>query len=100
MTPTARRRTTLSSKPVEARARELIDAALTWGGRYYLPYRPYASREEFERAYPLSGPFFQAKRRYDPDGLFRNRFSLQYGPPRGVAAVGLHLFPVCFRSET
>jgi FAD/FMN-containing dehydrogenase len=51
------------------------------GGRYYLPHRLYASREQFERAYPLAHAFFEAKRRFDPDGLFQNRFSLQYGPP-------------------
>jgi FAD/FMN-containing dehydrogenase len=74
-------RTTTGDAVVQALARELIDTALTWGGRYYLPYRLYASREQFERAYPLAPAFFEAKRRYDPDGLFQNRFSLQYGPP-------------------
>ena len=58
---------------------ELIDAALAHGGRYYLPYRLHASPEQFVRAYPQSGKFFQFKRKYDPDELFQNQFYVKYG---------------------
>lgn len=61
--------------------RELIDRALQLGGRYYLPYRLHATKEQFRRAYPMADQFFAAKRRYDPDELFVNRFYLQYGQP-------------------
>lgn len=52
--------------------RELIDAALTCGGRYYLPYQPHATREQFHRAYPRARELFALKRRLDPDYRWRN----------------------------
>jgi FAD/FMN-containing dehydrogenase len=64
---------------MEAMTRDLIDAALSAGGRYYLPYRLHASRAQFERAYPKGGEFFRLKREYDPDELFQNQFYLKYG---------------------
>jgi FAD/FMN-containing dehydrogenase len=62
-----------------AMTRELIDAALESGGRYYLPYRLHATREQFHRAYPQAEAFFALKRKYDPDELFQNQFYLKYG---------------------
>ena len=58
---------------------ELIDAALTAGGRYYLPYRLHATPEQFRRAYPQADEFFELKRVHDPDELFQNQFYLKYG---------------------
>jgi FAD/FMN-containing dehydrogenase len=58
--------------------RELIDAALRADGRYYLPYRLHASREQFQRAYPQAPRFFQLKQKYDPKDLFNNHFYQQY----------------------
>ena len=52
--------------------RELIDAALENGGRYYLPYRLHATPSQFERAYPEVREFARLKERLDPDGKFRN----------------------------
>ena len=63
-----------------AATRELIDAALALGGTYYLPYRPHATRAQFERAYPMARTFFATKARVDPDTLFRTRFFLGYAP--------------------
>ena len=59
--------------------RKMIDAALACGGTYYLPYRPHATREQFERAYPQARAFFLAKAKYDPNGIFQNEFYLRYG---------------------
>jgi FAD/FMN-containing dehydrogenase len=59
-------------------SRELIDASLRLGGRYYLPYRPHATREQFRRAYPRAPQFFELKQRYDPQGLFRSQFYQRY----------------------
>jgi len=59
--------------------RALVDAALARGGRYYLPYRLHATKEQFAAAYPQATRFFELKRRYDPDELFRNRFYDAYG---------------------
>src|SRR6185369_16399200 len=58
---------------------EMIDAALASGGRYYLPYRLHATREQFARAYPRAAQFFAKKRQYDPEELFRNQFWERYG---------------------
>ena len=52
--------------------RELIDAALSCGGTYYLPYQPHATREQFHAAYPRAKELFALKRRYDPQFRFRN----------------------------
>ena len=65
--------------------RDLIDASLEHGGRYYLPYRLHATPEQFGRAYPQAEEFFERKRHYDPDELFQNQFYLKYGNARGSA---------------
>ena len=57
----------------------VIDSVLAHGGCYYLPYRLHATDAQFAKAYPMAGEFFAAKRRYDPDELFVNRFYLRYG---------------------
>jgi FAD/FMN-containing dehydrogenase len=59
--------------------RDLIDVALSCGGRYYLPYRPHATQAQFLQAYPQARKFFALKKRYDPQGLFENSFYLNYG---------------------
>jgi FAD/FMN-containing dehydrogenase len=59
--------------------RELIDAALALGGRYYLPYRLQATPEQFRAAYPRAPAFFALKRRVDPEELFSNKFYEAYG---------------------
>jgi len=64
-----------------ALTRELIDASLAHEGRYYLPYRLHASREQFLAAYPQAPEFFARKRKYDPGELFQNYFYLEYGAP-------------------
>lgn len=64
---------------MQALTRELIDAALARGGRYYLPYRLHATPEQFQQAYPQAARFFELKRQHDPDELFQNQFSRKYG---------------------
>ena len=46
------RTTGRARRHAEAWTRELIDAALEHGGRYYLPYRLHATPSQFARAYP------------------------------------------------
>ncbi|WP_294990266.1 FAD-binding oxidoreductase [uncultured Stenotrophomonas sp.] len=58
--------------------RALIDAALACGGRYYLPYRPHATREQFQRAYPQWQTFLERKRRYDPQLQLVNHLWQRY----------------------
>lgn len=52
--------------------RELIDAVLSVGGTYYLPYQPHGTLDQFHRAYPRATQFFELKRRTDPDFRFTN----------------------------
>ena len=64
-----RRSTTSSARATNARervavwTRELIDAVLSVGGTYYLPYQPHATPEQFHRAYPRARELFALKRR-------------------------------------
>jgi FAD/FMN-containing dehydrogenase len=64
--------------------RELIEAALHHGGRYYLPYRLDATTEQFVRAYPEARTFMTLKARIDPDRRFRNRLWDKYLLPPGT----------------
>ena len=57
----------------------LIRAALQMGGRYYLPYRLQATKDQFKAAYPQSNRFFTLKKKYDPLLLFQNEFYTKYG---------------------
>jgi FAD/FMN-containing dehydrogenase len=64
---------------MEAMTRDLIDAAFSVGGRYYLPYRLHATQQQFQRAYPQAQEFFMLKRKHDPEELFQNQFYIKYG---------------------
>lgn len=77
----SQRRTAVADMDMERLTRELIDAALHSGGRYYLPYRLHASVNQFRTAYPQSEEFFLLKRKYDPKNLFENEFYLKYATP-------------------
>jgi decaprenylphospho-beta-D-ribofuranose 2-oxidase len=61
--------------------RTLIDRAVQLGGTYYLPYRPYATREQFLAAYPRAQRFLEKKLQYDPQELFVNTFYGTYIRP-------------------
>ena len=52
--------------------RELIDAAISVGGAYYLPYQPHATPEQFHAAYPRARELFALKARIDPKFRLRN----------------------------
>lgn len=69
-----------SIRRTEAVLRRLLDCALACGGAYYLCYQRVADAAQLEAAYPRIGAFFEAKRRYDPAGLFVNDFHRQYAP--------------------
>ncbi|MEP6574576.1 MAG: FAD-binding oxidoreductase [Gemmatimonadota bacterium] len=60
--------------------RELVEAAIQSGGRYYLPYQPHATREQFRRAYPRSKELFALKQQVDPTGKFTNTLWDLYRP--------------------
>ncbi len=58
---------------------DLIDAAELAGGTYYLPYQLFYSKHQLRNAYPEIDNFFATKRKYDPNGLFSNKFYEQFG---------------------
>lgn len=58
--------------------RAMIDTALGFGGRYYLPYQLHATRAQFEQAYPEIAQLRSLKRTVDPDGRFSNSLWARY----------------------
>ncbi|MDB5972329.1 MAG: D-arabinono,4-lactone oxidase family protein [Hydrocarboniphaga sp.] len=60
--------------------RALIDAALEYGGRYYLPYLLHASVDQFRRSYPEAGRFTALKAQVDPANRFTNLLWNTYLP--------------------
>jgi FAD/FMN-containing dehydrogenase len=72
-------RTAEADAAMEELTRDLVEASLAVGGRYYLPYRLHATREQFERAYPMHAAFFGLKRTVDPGAVFQNQFYAAYG---------------------
>jgi FAD/FMN-containing dehydrogenase len=71
------------SEEAQARAaavtRKLVDAAIEYGGTYYLTYQLYPTPEQLHRAYPNAGRAFERKRYYDPGELFSSQFYERYG---------------------
>jgi FAD/FMN-containing dehydrogenase len=65
--------------------RELIDAAISVGGAYYLPYQPHATPEQFHAAYPRARELFAIKRQFDPKFRFRNILWDTYYAPEFTA---------------
>jgi FAD/FMN-containing dehydrogenase len=72
-------RTPAGDADMQTMTRELVDAVLDAGGRYYLPYRLHPTAEQFRRAYPQAAEFFNLKKHYDPQELFQNEFYRKYG---------------------
>jgi hypothetical protein len=60
--------------------REMIDAVISVGGTYYLPYQIHATDEQFHGAYPRADEYFAVKTRVDPGSKFRNRLLDRYRP--------------------
>lgn len=60
---------------------ELIDAVLSAGGSYYLPYQIIASKDQFLKAYPRAPEYFALKRRVDPGNKFHNKLWDAYYTP-------------------
>jgi len=63
---------------VAAWTRAMIDTALAFGGRYYLPYQLHATRAQFDRAYPEAEALRAIKRKVDPFGRFSNELWTRY----------------------
>jgi hypothetical protein len=57
---------------------QLVEAALQFGGTYYLTYQLYPTPDQLRRAYPHSARAFERKRFYDPGELFSSQFYEKY----------------------
>jgi FAD/FMN-containing dehydrogenase/SAM-dependent methyltransferase len=64
--------------------RELIDAAISVGGAYYLPYQAHGTPEQFHAAYPRSRELFALKAKVDPQFRLRNVLWDRYYAPTVV----------------
>lgn len=51
--------------------RELVEAAIACGGRYYLPYQAHPTSDQLHRAYPRAKELFALKKKLDPDFRLR-----------------------------
>lgn len=58
--------------------RRLIDRAIERGGKYYLTYHRWATREQVETCYPGFREFLARKRAYDPEGRFQSDWYRAY----------------------
>lgn len=72
---------TVSRRAVGNWTRELIDASISLGGTYYLPYQPQALASQFLQAYPAAPTFFALKQKLDPNYRFRNKLWDAYYRP-------------------
>jgi FAD/FMN-containing dehydrogenase len=72
-------RSATGEERMQGMTRELVDAAISTGGSFYLPYRLHATSEQLRRAYPDWETAMRAKRRYDPKHIFRNGLYETYG---------------------
>jgi hypothetical protein len=73
-------------KAVGPWTRELVDAAISYGGAYYLPYQILATPQQFHAAYPNADKLFALKQQVDPANKFTNSlWDAYYQPdPGGV----------------
>lgn len=67
------------NETLEKTTSDLIDVAERMGGTYYLPYQLFYSPDQLRSSYPEVGVFFAAKKKFDPFGLFVNKFYEKYG---------------------
>jgi FAD/FMN-containing dehydrogenase len=58
--------------------RRLIDRGIERGGKYYLTYHRWATREQVETCYPQFGEFLRLKRQFDPDERFQSEWYRHY----------------------
>lgn len=59
---------------------QLIDAALTCNGTFYLPYQIHATQAQFLKGYPNAPQFFRLKNLVDPEKKFSNKLWQSYYP--------------------
>ena len=62
----------------EAVTQKLVDAAIKYGGTYYLTYQNYPTKTQMRTAYPNTALFFRKKLEYDPMEFFVSEFYKKY----------------------
>lgn len=62
----------------EANFRRVIARAIERGGKYFLTYHRWASRDQVETCYPQMAEFLTLKQRYDPGELFQSDWYRHY----------------------
>jgi hypothetical protein len=63
----------------EHTTQRLVDAAIEYGGTYYLTYQLYPTPAQLDRAYPNARHAFERKRFYDSTEVFSSQFYEKYG---------------------
>jgi FAD/FMN-containing dehydrogenase len=58
--------------------RRLIDRGIERGGKYYLTYHRWATRDQVEACYPQFAEFLRLKRQCDPDERFQSEWYRHY----------------------
>lgn len=58
--------------------RRIIDRAIQFGGRYYLTYHRWATRNQVETCYPQFVEFLRLKKTYDPQERFQSDWYRHY----------------------
>lgn len=59
---------------------EMTDAILSENGKWYLPYQPHASVEQFNQAFPYAHKYFEVKNKVDSLHRFNNKLLDKYNP--------------------
>lgn len=57
---------------------EMTDAILSENGRWYLPYQPHATVEQFQKGYKNASKYFQIKNTLDSNFRFKNKLLDKY----------------------
>ena len=58
--------------------RRIIDRAIQFGGRYFLTYHRWATRQQVETCYPQFVEFLRLKKKYDPQERFQSDWYRHY----------------------
>jgi hypothetical protein len=59
---------------------EMTDAILSENGKWYLPYQPHATVEQFNKAFTHAYRYFEVKNRLDSSHRFTNKLLDKYNP--------------------
>src|SRR5258706_10607203 len=59
---------------------DMTDAILSEQGRWYLPYQPHATVEQFQKGFVHADQYFQIKNRLDSSQRFTNKLLDKYNP--------------------